>query len=225
MTPVPPYAPGTVCDRCGVVHEALTTQGRRRCQRHRQSGVQCGKVALSGTDACTNHSGLPLAAAKAKGQANLARQEAIAAVERYGLPRDIAPHEALLDEIARTAGHVEWLRSRINDIDPDLLVTGIASVRRVTTTATPDVETTSVTAAQINLWWQLYQSERAHLVRVCDVAMKARVDERRVQLAEQHGVLLAAVIQGVLTDLGVADHPDVNSVVRRQLAIAQEAIT
>jgi hypothetical protein len=42
---------------------------------------------------------------------------AAAAVEVYGLPRDIDPHDALLEELARTAGHVDWLRVQVGNLE------------------------------------------------------------------------------------------------------------
>ena len=37
------------------------------------------------------------------------RREAERAVALLGLPRDVEPHQALLEEVSRAAGHVEWL--------------------------------------------------------------------------------------------------------------------
>lgn len=47
------------------------------------------------------------------------------AVATYGLPRDIDPSEALLDEVRWTAGHVSWLRDRIQELEQDALVWGV----------------------------------------------------------------------------------------------------
>jgi hypothetical protein len=56
-------------------------------------------------------------------------------------------------------------------------------------------------AAAVNIWLQLYQAERKHLVQVCTAALNAGVEERRVRLAEQQGATLAGVIRAVLADL------------------------
>ena len=73
--------------------------------------------------------------------------------------------------------------------------------------------------ARPSVWLELYQKERTHLVAVCATALKCGIAERQVKLAEQHGRLIAEVIRGVLSDLGVAEEPDVGKVVRRHLKL------
>lgn len=50
------------CEKCGAVHEALTSRNQPRCQKHsKRTGLQCGANALKGKNSCWSHVG------KAKG--------------------------------------------------------------------------------------------------------------------------------------------------------------
>ena len=65
-----------------------------------------------------------------------------------------------------------------------------------------------------------YGRERDRLTRTAKICIDAGIDERRIRLAEQQGQLLARVIHGILTDLGVLSMPDTPHVVRRHLQLA-----
>ena len=56
------------------------------------------------------------------------------------------------------------------------------------------------------------------LVNYSKVAIAAGIEERRVQIAERQGQLLADAIRGVLAELGVdMGNPDVPGIVRKHL--------
>jgi hypothetical protein len=137
-----------------------------------------------------------------KGGEALARQQAEAAVQRFGLPRQVDPATALLEEVWRTAGAVDWLRGQIDALEGDeSLVRGTALVRRMDgpngTTITTEVQ------PGVNLWLDLYQKERRHLANVCSQALAAGVAERQVRLAERQGEMVGALVRGLLDDLGL----------------------
>jgi hypothetical protein len=136
------------------------------------------------------------AAAEQRIQEDLAR----AAAERHALPRDIDPGAALLEEVRRSAGIVEWLRGRVEELEPQSIVRGTRYIRRTETVE----DTTTVTEAGpgLHLWWRLYQEERRHLVAVCKAALDAGVQDRMVRLAEQQGELLAEGLKWLLGELG-----------------------
>jgi hypothetical protein len=113
---------------------------------------------------------------------------------------------------APTAGHVEWLRARIQDLEAERLVWGKTKEEDHQATEFPGINVTE--AAAINVWADLYFRERRHLVDVCAAALKAGVEERFVKLAESQGALLASVIKAILGDLDLtpeqaAKAPDV----------------
>lgn len=97
---------------------------------------------------------------------------------------DTNPTDALLEEVQWTAGHVAWLRARIQESQAGDQGEGSG---------------TDAVAAQVVL--ELYQRDRAHLLSACKTALAAGVEERRVKLAEQQGALLADVIKAILGDL------------------------
>jgi hypothetical protein len=129
----------------------------------------------------------------------MAEIRAIKAVANFGLPREIDPKDALLEELYRTAGAIDWLHAQILDLDPEGITWGRTEE---TDKGSGEFTGTDIThAAAVNVWVQLWQKERDHLVAVSKAAIAAGIEERRVKLAEQQGALLAGVIKSVLGDL------------------------
>lgn len=123
------------------------------------------------------------------------------AVKTYGLPVDISPTEALLDEVKWTAGHVAWLRSQVQELERDALAWGKTEEVNKGSGEFTGLDVTH--AAAPSIWLDLYQRERKHLLDVCKAAIAAGIEERRVRLAESQGALLASVIRAILDDLGL----------------------
>jgi hypothetical protein len=168
-----------------------------RCGANTKRGAICGKPAgwgtsHPGTGRCKLHGGASPTHVKAA-----QRREAERAVELFGLPREVDPHEALLEEVHRAAGHVAWLGDVVGGLDKNQLVHGIAR-----TVQHPDGTLTVEARATVNVWVRLYQEERHRLVRVAKLAIDAGVAEQQVRLAEEQAKQLAAVIRAILTDLG-----------------------
>lgn len=161
--------------------------------RKRKGGGVCGQAAGWGTDhpghgPCKLHGGTTQTHVKA------ARTKAARiAVTTYGLPRDIDPATALLEEVHRTAGHVAWLAQKIRELDDEDLTWGV--VQETDKNATMFAGTDRKSAARPTVWLELYHRERIHLVRVSKAALDAGVSERMVRLAEQQGAMLAGVIR------------------------------
>lgn len=135
------------------------------------------------------------------------------AVKTYGLPVDVSPTEALLDEVKWTAGHVSWLRARVQEMEERTLSWGIKSV----VDKGDGMETTEAAGTPVLL--DLYHRERKHLLDVCKAAIAAGIEERRVRLAESQGALLADVIRRILADLDLSPEQSarVSEVVPRHL--------
>jgi hypothetical protein len=117
----------------------------------------------------------------------------------YGEPVEINPVDALLGEVHRTAGHVAWLGERIRELGGDDLIWSRTRTVDKTATERPGVDVTE--AAVPHAWLVLYRAERKHLVDVTRTAIAAGIEERRVQLAESQGAMLATVIRAILDDL------------------------
>lgn len=170
----------------------------------------CGKPAGWGTDhngigRCKLHGGSTPSQIK-----NVEKQQAAAAAETYGLSREIDPHAALLEELHRTAGHVAYLAQLIRDLEQRELK------QYQSMEAGGVVERPAI-------WVQLYQDERKHFAHVAKTCISVGIEERRVQLAEQQGALIATAIRGILKDLGVDDKPEVPEIVRRHLTLVSAA--
>lgn len=181
------------------------------------TGERCRKRPIVGGTVCPTHGG-SAPQVRAAAQRRLAERQAVLAVETYGLPREIAPQDALLEEVHRTAGHVAWLGAVVADVEQQDLVWGKTRDK----VGGEDAGTTF--EAKPNAWLVLYQAERKHLVDVSKAAIAAGIEERRVALAEAQGQLLAQVIRGVLDDLELseAQREQAPGVIQRRLRAVAE---
>jgi hypothetical protein len=158
---------------------------------------------MVGADVCRMHGG---SAPQVRAAAARRREHEVAerAVVTYGLPVDVAPLDALLGELHRTAGHVAWLGAVVADLED----AGLTQLSLTAGTLSPSV------------WVQLYQQERTHLAKVARDCLAAGVEERRVKLAEEQGRLVADVIRRIVAALGLDPAaPEVREIVRRELML------
>lgn len=191
------------CERCGEPHV--------RCAGHRKTdGRPCQQPPMRDQAVCRKHGGKApqnLAAAARRRE----QRVAVLAVESFGLPRVVDPHTALLEELHRTAGAVQWLGAVVADIDQGALVWG--KVKETKGTQLEKGTDNGVThAAGPNAFVELWQRERKHLVLVAKECLAAGIEERRVRLAESAGQQLASVVRAVLDRLELSD-------VQRSLAL------
>lgn len=133
----------------------------------------------------------------------------------YGLPVDVDPHKALLEELHRTAGHVAWLGALIADLEHN--DTGHAHVQDLDP---EDGELAPVGQSsgfsglkqygrkdgllweKPSVWWDMYHQERRHLESVAKSCVVAGVAEYRVELVRQQGEQIIALLTAVITELG-----------------------
>ncbi len=183
---------------------AKTANGKQ-CGALKGNGEPCKQAAGLGTDhlgwgKCKFHGGTsPSHVAKAH------RDAAAEMVRTLGLDVRIDPHRALLEELWRTAGHVAWLRERIEGlVDPgsdDLLyMTEIGFKPRA--------------------YLDVYHREREHLAKVAKMCLDAGVAERQVRIAEEQGALVAQAIRAILADLELTEEQTEKApgIVRRHLS-------
>lgn len=166
-------APGSPCPKhCGA---ALRQTPGGLCKRAKGQGTD-----HVGIGRCDRHGGsTPNHEKAANGQ------KAAAAVVTFGLPREIDPQTALLEEVHRTAGHVAYLGDVVAKLEQDELKQLDPSER----------------FEQPAVWVRMYQDERKHLTRVAAAAIGAGIAERQVRLAEEQGRQLANVLRDVLGDV------------------------
>jgi hypothetical protein len=122
-----------------------------------------------------------------------------------GDPLNIGPHEALMREVQRSAGIVEWLHEHMKLMKADGKTDSQVLAQSTKLGVTPSV------------WMQLFNEERKHLVQTCTAAIKAGVQERQVRLAEEQGRMIAMIMMAFVHDpeLGLSS---------RQLLSAPEII-
>jgi hypothetical protein len=180
---IDPKAPKTPDERirkgpiCGAARTGNSSSGPGVCCQPAGWGTP-----HPGTGHCKHHGGcLPAQVRQAE------TERAQKHVVMFGADRTIDPQLALLEEVQRTAGHVDYLRDLIQQFDDK-------------------TKLTQFTEAGIEpaVWVRMYQDERNHLVKVCEAAIKCGVAERQVRIAEEQGRLMAMVLMAFIHD------PDLN---------------
>lgn len=185
-------------------HGASGAQGL--CGATKRSGGTCGNRAGFKTDhvgygRCHLHGG-----STRNHRASAKAAQAADACHRFGISVEVDPSQALLEEVHRSAGLVAFYEAQVMDAEEENELT----VR-------------TMFGEQPSVWVKLLAEERDRKIKVAATCVKLGLDERRVQLAEREGQLLANVLRGVLADLGVTNHPDAAAVVRKHLALAAAA--
>ena len=170
----------------------------------KRSGAQCKRSPVPGATVCVKHGGgAPQVQAAAKRR--LVEMQAAAAAQTIGLPVETSPQQALIDEVQRAAGMVAYYGARVEEIaneNPNRLINGTTKIENregFQAGRTSTVETVP------NVWLTLWNEERDRLARVSTAAIRAGIEERRVELAEHQGLMIAAVIRRILDRLNLDD--------------------
>lgn len=173
----------------------------QRCtSTSKQTGKRCGAWAIPGLDVCRWHGGATKAS-QAKAARELERTRAATLATRFGVPINTTPQQALLDEVQRAAGMVAYYGAKVQALEADNPDTLVYGTTRDETRTGAEYGTTRVDEATPNMWLTLWNDERDRLVRVSAAAIKAGIEERRVQLAEHQGQLIALVLARILDQL------------------------
>ncbi len=149
----------------------IDAPGMRVCGATTRDGGRCKQPARRGGTRCRIHGGsAPQVERKA---AERVAEASLAEIARhYGVPRDVAPANALREELARTQGHVDFLEREVasRPLDGQLLA--------------------------------VYTAERAHLAKLADAMVRTRLDERRTVLTEQTVEGMEMALTSILRELG-----------------------
>lgn len=191
---------------------AVTDPRSQRCTATSRSGAPCKRQAIIGGTVCASHGGRA-PQVKAAAARRLALGEAMGELSKLGVPIDVEPADAMLDMVREAAGNVAFLRRRIQDLDQLLggpegneiiavLGGGGKDAGPLEIPAGPPAIAGRVDPrnfrAERHVIVAMYDDERERLVRWAKACRDAGVDERRVQLAEDQGRQLAAVLRGTL---------------------------
>ena len=177
---VNPDAPLTPMDR---TRKDMKICGARRTGKSASGEGICCQAAGWGTDHpgyghCRHHGGLTESQQRA-----VEYQRITDMMELYGAPIDIDPHEALLQEVHRSAGHVQWLGSFIRELEDESKLTQFTEA-----------------GIQPSVWIEMYHRERDRLVAASRQAIAAGVAERQTRIAEEQGRMFAMVISAIFRD-------------------------
>ncbi len=209
---------GTLPEVCGYTYKPR--KPRNPNVKFDPAPTVCMRVAGAGTDHhgrgyCDYHDWqAEKETSKAGAQVQKLRQEVAKRVEFLGKPVPTDPHTALLDEVQRSAGTVEWLREKMVEMALELeQKKDLPHIQEDGTQYHPGsdsllVQWTLKDGQKPSAWMQLYQEERAHLLRACTAAIKAGVAERRVQIAEQQGQLIVAMFHAFIHDKELGLSPE-----------------
>lgn len=173
---LPPVTPETRIRKtpiCGANRTGRSSSGPGICCMPAGWGTE-----HPGVGACKLHGGATSTHNKAA-VINHARQQAVI----YGAPIEIDSDTAVLQELYRTAGHVEWLRQQVVELEDE------TKVLKLTTAG-----------IKPNAIIELYQQERSHLLKVAKTAKDMGIAERQMQLMEDQGRLMAAALQRFMED-------------------------
>lgn len=154
--------------------------------KSKASGKPCKNVAGFGTDHlgfgnCKWHFGNSQAGIVHATKLALQTQQV-----QYGAPINIDPHQALLDEVHRAAGHVAWLEAKVRALNDN------------------ELSESTIGGKVPNFWIRWYTDERQRLLVAAATCIKAGVAERQVQVAEEQGRILAVSIRRILDQLGLS---------------------
>lgn len=189
----PEYAPGQERD------------GKLICgAKKRGKNEACASSPVPGGTRCGRHGGNS-PKAKAAAEQRTAQQELTQSVGTLGIREkypDIDPGQALLSEIQISHAHVQWLRAKVAEIEPNELVWGKTKTETGIGPQGP-VDTTTQEAG-FHTWYQLYTREREHFAKLTTMALKAGIEARKIALAEQQGAMVARALQEIFGKLALS---------------------
>lgn len=175
--------------KCGGTKKQDNPDGTETCKRPAGWGTD-----HPGFGRCKLHGG-----SSPNGKKFAAKQSLAESIGTFGLPIEIDAREALTQEVWRTAGHVAWLGHIVKTIEENDLVWGM------TKQVVGGKDHGKTFAAAPNMWLNLYREERKHLTLVTAAAIKAGIDERRVELEEQRASAISTAFFATLDALELTD--------------------
>jgi hypothetical protein len=187
-----------------------------RCAaKSKQTGEQCRQTASAGTTVCRFHGGNAGQVQRAA-KRRLALGEAVAELNRLGIPVEVDPSEAMLAMVHEAAGNVAFLRMRVQQLEQGGRLTGDPDDEDLLDALANMSESKTVKSlrgaiagrvdpknwkAERHVLVAMYDDERERLVRWAKACRDAGVEEHRVQLAEKQGQMLAEALRNLLGSL------------------------
>ena len=188
----PPHWGARWCDQ----HE------RWECTKQRSRGRgTCHGPSTDGTDMCRMHGGTSVAR-------HLVAVAARGPGQRGPLPGgrelpDVHPADALLGQVRYWAGLTGWLDEMVAGLEKGSMVWGL--VRETTEQGGEFPGTTRVMGAALHVWVQWHQQAHRMLAHVCEIALRAEVDQAALALQQAQGMQAFRAFQTGLLALGLSE--------------------
>lgn len=169
----------------------------------RTTGARCRQWAMPGAKVCKFH-GAALPAVKLNAERNLQRAKAEAEFRKnaddymrvFGRRKQIHPAEALVELVQWTATEVEYWREKVNSLKEDELTWNLTHHQKGRGPQGPvDVKHYD---AVMNIAYRMLRESSDRLASYSAAALKAGVDERRVALAENQGMVVVTALGRIL---------------------------
>jgi hypothetical protein len=212
-----------------------------QCSAHSRNGNQCRAKAVKGATVCRMHGG-SAPQVKRAAEVRAARMQAHAEAERMvalaGVEAD--PMQHLLDSLYRAAALMAVWGQMVAALDAKAAEEAAEHDRLrgelgYSEAAEDSYDTLVVhsrdrllaldrhSMAQVHPFVAEYQQALERRAKFAKLCIDAGIAERQVEIAEEQARLIADVIRGILTDLGVADRPEAPAVVRKHLSLVRSA--
>lgn len=172
------------------------------------SGRRCRQPAGHGTPhrtgPCKRHGG-----ATRNHVARAQRLEAERAARVYGLPVEVDPHRALLEELWRAQGIVQWLAAEVAQLDREHLYGPVGGGGD------------SYPRSEPHVLIRMLGEERDRLRQIGKTCHDVGIAEAQQRQVERMGAALAPAFDLALTRLGVRNHPDAPAAVVEALRMLE----
>lgn len=200
--------------RCG----ALLKDGVSTCTR--AAGADTGHL---GEGTCSSHLG-GSEQKELRYAVDRARREVRSQLSD-GTPID--PHAGILKVIALANEEVDYWTRRIAQLEERDYTQPETHSRPLKLEKGAEHRTERVEErgpTQLHIAFRARREAQRDLVQFSKEALKAGVAERQMKINEQQAQLVNTAIRGILTDLGIANHPQAPAVVRRHLSLVANTI-
>lgn len=158
---------------------------------------------MRGQSVCASHGG-KAPQARAAGERRLAEQAAAVELAKLGtIRRDVHPAEALLELVQWTAGEVDYWRARVAELDEGDLTWGVTKHEKGTDRG--DRTNVKTREAVPHIAYRMLTEASDRLAKYAAAALRAGVEERRVQLAESQGALVGLAVRRILERLALSE--------------------
>lgn len=183
-----------------------------RCKAVHKNLGRCPRPFIDGMDVCERHG----AATRRSKNKQLMKRLTLGMAR---LPVDSSlrdPVAAFEDEFLRTVSRIAWLDKAIANLTDEEIVWGKISEDVKNATEWPGIDTGY--GARVNGLVELQFRERQHLLAIEKIWLGARLDHKRLEIAQNQATAIETVMVAILAKLGHdAANPSVRAIIFSEL--------